>query len=328
MAPDPYIRFRNPDDMGLRPPDASMYSTPAISILKPPNMGLDPDPAVAYADVDQFVHVEVSNKGNQVANAFVTVWAGGFGTSSGYAASLGGINGTTAPVTIPAGSSGSQTFVNIDWRPQAAEIGGPQRHFCVQANVFIDSNDQEPDPNAPAGTAPAIDILGNIRHAQRNMTLLPKPTMLRDPIEFEMAMGNPDEEPGEFRFEVREVRGKFQRNEIAHLRETRWIDPGIERGLVLPDSKGEVELRPSRERPRDFEIELGKKSGKKVKAKLKPGEQGTMTLRMELQPGEEAAVHRFDVLQHGRKGLVGAARVMTIAVPEALLERDYEYRAS
>lgn len=61
--------------------------------------------------------------------------------------------------------------------------------------------------------------------------------------------------------------------------------------------------------------------------RLKPGEEGTMTLHMALRPGDEAAVHRFDVFQHGPKGLVGAARVMTIAVPEELLERTYQSQA-
>ena len=42
--------------------------------------------------------------------------------------------------------------------------------------------------------------------------------------------------------------------------------------------------------------------------------------RSRSQPGDTAAVHRFDVLQHDRKGIVGGARVMVIAVPEELLE--------
>jgi hypothetical protein len=325
LAPDPYIRFRDTDDMGLRPPDANLFTTPAISILKPTGMGLDPDPAIAHADVAQLVHVEVGNKGADEADATVTVWAFGFGTASGYSGSLGGITGRSAPVTIPAGSSGSSTAVNINWTPQAAEIGGAQRHFCIRANVFVDPNDQEPDPNGPAGTPPAIDIFGNVRHAQRNMTLLPMPMMLKAPMNFDLAIANLDEEKDDlFRFDVREVRGEFEPNEIAHLRQTRWIDREFEKGLLLPGTGGEVEVTAARRPAGEFALQLGEQSGRRLETQLKAGEEGAITLQMTLEPGEEASVHRFDVFQHGREGLVGAARVMTIAVPEDLLERTYE----
>jgi hypothetical protein len=326
LPPVPYIRFRDPDDLGLRPPDASLYTTPAISILKPSGMGLDTDPAKAYADVAQLVHVEVGNKGTTAANATVTVWAAGFGTASTYAASLGGVTGRSKPVTIPAGSSGSATAVNIDWTPQNAEIGGPERHFCIRANVFVDPNDQEPDPNLPAGTPPAIDIFGNIRHAQRNMTLLPKPPNLRAPMDFDMDMGNPGEEEGEFRFEVEEVRGELEPNEIAHLLQTRWIDPFI-KGLVLPCSRGELPVTAARRRAREVTLEIGERAGERLEAGIKPGEYGTIRLRIDLEPGDVGAVHRFDVFQHGRDGLVGGARVMTITVPEELFELDYGGKA-
>ena len=322
MAPDPYIRFRDPDDMGLRPPDANMFTTPAIAILKPSGMGLDTDPAIAYADIAQLVHVEVGNRGGDDAAATVTVWAFGFGTASGYAGSLGGVTGKSAPVAIPAGASGSATSVNIDWTPQAVEIGGPQRHFCIRANVFVDLNDQEPPPGSPAGTAPTITPFTNIRHAQRNMTLLPKPVTLKKPLTFELAIANPDErEAQDFRFEVREVRGKFGRNEVAHLRRTRWIDHKLKKQLALPGTKGEVEVAPARRPARQLELKFGKKHGHELDVRLKPGEERTVTLQMGLEPGDRAAVHRFDVFQHGRKGLIGAARVMTIAVPEELLKR-------
>jgi hypothetical protein len=321
LAPDPYIRFRDPDDLGLRPPDAPMYSTPAIWIQTPAGVGTG-DPAIAYADIAQSVRVEVGNRGSDVANATVTVWAFGFGTLSGYSASLGGVNGTSRPLVIPANTSGPAASVSVPWTPQAAELGGPERHFCIRANVFVDPNDQLPNP---AGTAPVLDPLGNIRHAQRNMTLLPKPVNAKAPMEFDLAIANPDEEEdGEFTFEVQEIRGKLQRNEIAHLRKTLWIDPKITKGLALPGTGGEVEVKAARRRAEEFGLELGRKGGKKLKTRLKPGEQGTMRLQMAIRPGDEAAVHRFDVFQHGREGLVGAARVMTIAVPEELLERSYQ----
>lgn len=329
MPPDPYIRFRDPDDLGLRPPDASLYTTPAIRIEKPAGMGLDPDPAIAYADVAQLVHVEVGNKGTSDANATVTVWAFGFGTVSGYAGTLGGPTGRSKPVTIPAGSSGSATAVNVDWTPQAAEIGGAQRHFCIRANVFVDPNDQEPDPNAPAGTLPVIDIANNPRHAQRNMTLLPKPVMFRGFFPFDLDIGNPDpEEGGEFRFSVAEILGALNANEIAHLRLTRWIDPEFLEGLVLAGTKGEVEVVAAHRPAREVALVLGESSGEKVEAQLAGGELGTMTLQMLLDPGDAASVHRFEVTQYGRDGLVGAAHVMTIAVPEDLLERPYGEEAS
>ena len=332
MAPDPYIRFRDPDDKGLRPPDANMFTTPAIAILKPPGMGLDTDPAIAYADIEQLVHVEVGNRGmtpvTDDAAATVTVWAFGFGTLSGYAGSLGGVTGKSAPVAIPAGASGNATFVNIAWTPQGAEIGGTSRHFCIRANVFVDLADQEPPPGSPAGTAPTITPFTEIRHAQRNMTLLPKPVTLKKPLIFELAIANPDEhKEQEFKFEVREVRGKFGRNEIAHLRRTRWIDHERKEQLALPGTDGKVEVAPARHPARQVALEFRKKHGHELDVRLKPGAESTVTLQMGIEPGDPAAVHRFDVFQHGRKGLIGGARVMTIAVPEELLERAPESEA-
>ena len=322
MPPDPYIRFRNPDDLGLRPPDASLYTTPAITIVKPTGVGLNEDPAVIHAGVDdQFVRVEVSNKGDADADATVTAWAFGFGTNSNdYSGSFGGVLGVSTALTIPAGATEGDAAVQFDWKPQAAEIGGTQRHFCIRANVFVDPADQEPDPNVP-GSLPDIRILTNIRHGQRNMTLLPKPVTLRESMDFDLAIANPDaREAQEFRFEVREVRGRFERNEIAHLRRTNWVDPEFKKGLVLPGTGGEVEVTAARRRAQDFAVEFREKSGKELVTKLDAGEGGTMRLQMLIAPGDTAAVHRFDVLQHDRKGIVGGARVMVIAVPEELLE--------
>jgi hypothetical protein len=328
LAPDPYIRFRDPDDMGLRPPDASLYTTPAISITKPSGLP-STDPAVVYADVDnQFVRVEVGNKGNEDADAFVTVWAYGFGTNSGpsgYSATLGGTLGTTAPIAIPAGASGSGTAVTIPWKPQAGELGGgTQLHCCVRANVFINESDRQPPSSAPQNTPPSLDIHTIYRHAQRNITLLPKPPGVT--LTFALAIGNPDiEDADEFTFEISEVRGKFNSNEIWHLRQTEWVDNEFSKGLLLPGTGGELELKPAPKRAREFGLQLGKKAGKKVKSRLKPGEQGKMELELDLGRGGIAGVHRFDIVQRGRKGdEVGAARVMTVTVPEDVFERAQE----
>jgi hypothetical protein len=87
-------------------------------------------------------------------------------------------------------------------------------------------------------------------------------------------------------------------------------------------------VRPAHRPAREIELALGERSGERLETKLAAGELGTMTLRMLIEPGDPAAVHRFDVSQHGRDGLVGAARVMTLAVDEELLERPYEEEAS
>lgn len=330
MAPDPYIRFRDPDDLGLRPPDASLYTTPAISINKPAGVP-STDPAVVYADLDgQSVRVELSNKGDQDADAFVTVWAAGFGTNSGpsgYSATLGGVKGTTVEITIPAGASGSGTAVTVPWKPQSGELGGGEElHCCVRANVFVNESDREPDPTAPVNTPPSLDIHTVIRHAQRNITLLATPP--GDALNFVLAIGNPDiEEAGEFTFEIAEVRGKFSRNEIWHLRQTDWVDSEIRKGLVLPGTGGEIELKPARKRAREFGLQLGKKAGTKLKSRLKPGQQATMELDLDLGRGGIAGVHRFDIVQRGRKGReIGAARVMALTVPEKLFEQAQEKR--
>jgi hypothetical protein len=328
LAPDPYIRYRDPDDLGKRPADANLYATPAISINKPSGLPSS-DPAVVYADVDdQSVRVEVGNKGDQPADASVTVWAAGFGTNSGpagYALTLGGVEGTTVDITIPAGASGSGTAVTIPWKPQSGELGGgSELHCCVQANVFVDDGDVQPPAGSPPDTPPSLDIHNNYRHAQRNMTLLPTPPGVT--LNFALAIGNPDvDDAGEFAFEVIEVRGKLARSEIWHLRRTSWVDGEFKKGLVLPGTGGELELKPAPKRAREFGLALGKKAGKKVKARLKPGEQGKMELDLDLGRGGAGGVHRFDVVQRGRRGVIGAARVMTVTVPQDLFERAKGY---
>ena len=325
MAPDPYIRLTDPDDIGTRPIPAGVnfYATPAIRIVKPAGMGLDPDPAIVYADVDdQFVHVDVGNRGTTDAEATVTVWAVGFGTSpTGYSPTLGDVTGRSQAVTIPAGSSGSTTFVNIPWKPQGGELGGgTELHCCVQANVFVDPNDQEPDP---PGTAPHIDVPNIIRHAQRNMTLKASPTPSKA-MKFDILTGNPDEEAGEFEFEFREVRGKFGAVEIAHLRRTQWVDRATKDRLTLRGSRGKILVGPAKRPSPGFAMTLGRERGERLVAKFKPGQQRKMSLNMEFAPGADGAVYRFDVIQRQGKRVIGAARVMTMAVPEELIARVRE----
>lgn len=332
MAPDPYIRFRDPDDGGLRPPDASLYTTPAISINKPTGPLFSTDPAVAYAGVDgQSIRVEVGNRGDADAQATVTVWACGFGVNSGphgYALTLGGVLGEPRAIEIPAHTVGSGTAVTIPWKPQAGELGGAtELHCCIRANVFIDAADQEPDPTLPANTPPDIDIHTNIRHAQRNMTLLAKPPGAM--FMFALAMANADlDADDDFVFEVTERRGMFEANEVAHLRRTSWVDPEFPDGLVLPGTDGTLELAPARRDTPEFGLQLGRESGTELQVRLGAGEEGTVTL--EFDPGEEdaAEVRRFDIVQRRGERQIGGARVMTVAVPEALLERSREQRGA
>jgi hypothetical protein len=51
---------------------------------------------------------------------------------------------------------------------------------------------------------------------------------------------------------------------------------------------------------------------------------------LEFDPGEEdaAEVRRFDIVQRRGERQIGGARVMTVAVPEALLERSREQRGA
>jgi hypothetical protein len=148
--------------------------------------------------------------------------------------------------------------------------------------------------------------------------------MLKAPMEFHLGIGNPDgEREQEFSFEVREVRGALSRNEIAHIRRTHWIDRKFKDGLVLRGSAGRTKLAPAH-RPAKVALLRGRHSGHEFKERLKAGAHSEVKLQMRLETGDAGVIHRFDVFQHGRRGLVGSARVMTIAVPEKLLERGYE----
>lgn len=324
MAVEPYIRYKDPDtqtDASGRarpiPSGVIWYATPAIKLIKPAQLPQDPD--IAFADVAQEIQVEVGNQGSTgTTGANVTVWACGFGTNQAdFAATLGGATGTTRPVpSLPANSYGGSTFVRIPWTPQKGELGGAaQLHCCIQANVFVDPGDREPKPPA---TNPVITPTTQLRHAQRNITLKPKPPTLKA-FTLVFVAGNPDERDAEFDFEVRQVTGKLQRVEIAHLRLTPWVDREVKRRLTIVGSDGE-EIVAGPKGVRDFELQVGKTHEKTLTAKIKGGAQRRMTLRAEFAPVEVGTVHRFDVIQRKGRRRVGAARVMTLALPKKIID--------
>ena len=231
MAPDPYIRFRNPDDLGLRPPDANMYTTPAISIVKPTGIGLNEDPAVIHADVDdQFVHVEVGNKGTQDAERDRDRLGLRLRDHGRILASLGGsLRPLARRVTIPAGAPGRRRPSSSTGSRRPPSSAAPSATSASAPTSSSTQPTRSRTPTSPARSRTS-DIFTNIRHGQRNMTLLPKPVTLRGSMDFDLAIANPDaREAQEFRFEVREVRGRFERNEIAHLRRTTGSTPSSRR---------------------------------------------------------------------------------------------------
>ena len=327
MAPIPYIRTADGPDGRVRPIPAGVnyYATPAIRIVNPADAGQDW--AVARADTDQFVQVEVGNLGTSAADdaaagrLVVQFWGAGFGTASGFSASLGGPPGKQmAAPAVPAGSV--SVPVQLPWRPQAAELGGaPERHFCIRANVF---DAQIPGDKLADGSL--VDVPAQLRHAQRNMTLKPQITNLKS-FSFDLATANPDpEKPQEFELEIVPFAGKFQPAELAHIEESIWVERVEgERGLWLRGTEGRVAIKPASEGSvRRLRLELGKRAGQCLKLTYEPGAEHWITMRAIFDGNEDGLVHRFDIVQRGRDGVVGAARVMTIAVPEELTIPDFD----
>jgi hypothetical protein len=323
VAPTPYIRTTDPDDGGARPitPGVNYYATPAIYIRNP---STGAEGATAIADVDQLVIVEVSNSGT-IADAetlAVQVWACGFGTNGNdFAATLGGQLGaqTTNANPIPAGAAGPTAVeVPIPWRPQAAEVGGSERHFCIRANVYGLNNaaaDKVLDGNL-------INVPAQARHAQRNMTLLKVAPMIKK-FSFDLLTANPDFERGQlFDLEIAEITGRFEPTELVALERSNLVERVDERGLALRGTRGEIAVTPSDRPAERLQIELGKQRGSGIAVEYEPGQERwvTMTLRFDEEPG--GTVHRFDVVQRGPDGLIGGARVMTIVVPDDLDSDD------
>ena len=204
----------------------------------------------------------------------------------------------------------------FDWTPDGAEIGGAERHFCLQAQVFLDAAEQLPQP---AGSVPAIN-LNNPRQAQHNMTLRAKVASLEDQVSTELAVANHGTQAAAFRFVAKEVLGSFGGSEIAYLRRSRWAETlPVHETLMLAGSH-HAQLKPAPAPALDVTLALGAESASgELDATLQPGVEAELSLLVTLPAGDAAIVHRFDVLQYRGEEFVGGARVMTIGVTDQML---------
>ena len=69
--------------------------------------------------------------------------------------------------------------------------------------------------------------------------------------------GNPDEEAGEFEFEIREVRGEFGAVEVAHLRRDELGRPEDEGPAGAARLRGKVLIGPAKKPSPGFAMTLG-----------------------------------------------------------------------
>jgi len=322
VAPIPYIpTIDGPtgDDRPI-PTGVNYYNTPAIYINNPTT---GTKGAIAQAETNQNVVAEIGNLGDTAAagELIVQFWAAGFGTTSGFSASLSsepeGV--TAAAPAVPAGSTGVE--VSVPWRPQTDELGGlAEKHFCIRANVFLASR-----PGDKLNDGNLVDVPAEKRHGQKNMTLVPKGTVKKD-FMFELATANLDpEQPQEFALQIVEVTGPLEPPEIFHIQNSPWVLRADERdGLILRDSDGRIEVKPAIDRPdARISLTLGDDTGSRLEAYYEPGEERPITMRVifgDNDDDEDGLLRRFDIVQHGSDGVVGAARVITISVPEDMLE--------
>jgi hypothetical protein len=316
VAPVPYIRTTNGPSGKIRPipGNVNFYATPAIWISNPNDAGQDK--AVAVADTDQLVIVEVGNLGDTQAEVdewIVQVWAAGFGTVSGAATTL---DGKTRPndAVVPAGSEGIP--VSIPWTPQATDLAGTDAgHFCIRANVFLAAN-----PADKLSSSNDVNVPAQVRHAQRNMTMIPKVSLKAD-FSFTLITANPDpRKTGKFGFEIVEVTGPLEPAEIFHIQDSPYVLRADRRGhFTLRQSDGKTKVRtPIRKPLKRPLLQLGERTASRFEARYEPGEARPMTMHLDFGKDEDGLIRRFDVIQRGPKGVVGAARVMTISVPELL----------
>jgi hypothetical protein len=278
----------------------------------------------------------------------VQIWACAFNTSmssSLFIPSLNGTSGKLLPPTIPTPSSQVLPGVSLaftqQWKPTSAEVSALQDpanpsadiHCCLMANAFgIEGESQDgaqisgaPNPLATSATwQPWTDP----HNAQRNMSLVPKPTPASK-MDIFMWAGNPDPEEGHaFELEIFEPLGaelSLADLEMLHAKnfircQPRRLAKGAIEGIAVAAGDRLAPIFYAREPVKDLQIEAGECARPRVELELGADEAHPIRLQATL-PAEENVLRVFDVVQRQGGVVSGGARILTLSVDGKLLEQ-------
>jgi hypothetical protein len=322
-------------------PPSPAWLSPALSVVK--SVGLiNQDAGTPLLDVDpnvdsQSVRGVAGNDGADPANdVHVQLWAYAFATapaSSLYLTSLGGVGGVSIPAGagVTVGSMQAQPF-ETPWDsgsgltstdPEIAALlnADGELHCCVRGNVHSPADGQ-------LVTDPAtLDVAGNRRHAQRNMTI--KPHDASAALAFMLFAGNDDRDRDrDVRLQVaertpRELAG-WELAELDALgpwiRRTRRAPEGGLPGIEIVIDRKRHPVRAGRRPLKDLGIDVSDAGdGREVKLELGADEARKLHIHADL-PDQEFVLRIFDVAQLEGKRTVGGARLMTLTVPDELLK--------
>lgn len=310
----------------------------------PPPTPANPSPA-ASAHAQSVVVKAGNDTSADIDPVNVQLWVAPFSTAiapSHYLAAFQGPLGASDAKPISAGGTANYEFLanKFTGLSSTTPSGAPsplmallnpagELHVCSYANVWAPGHGAEIQ-GPPVGTAAVGNFqpATNLLHAQRNLTVKKHPSDA-DAVEADLFMGSPsDEEEGKHWIEFIQTSPTeltpWEVAEIAQLGP--WIRtaksgvgrrrPGLE--VVVGD---EVLSVPFKGPQADVEVEIADVgSALDRKVLLGPSEVRKLRLHAKL-PQREIGLHVFDLVQHGRRGVVGGARLTVLAVPQEVLRQ-------
>jgi hypothetical protein len=327
----------------------AVWLSPSLSVVKLPTT-LNQDGGTPLLDIDpaagesQNVVAQAGNdSGATIADVHVQLWALAFGTAtvpSLFLTSMGGTKGAKVPAS-PVGTSIANGLEQSFPRPWNKDDGltstdpeitarfvGGDVHCCILGNVYSPNDPGSAEiPDSPGG--PVLNVAGERRHAQHNMTIKAHNTARS--LAFHLYAGNPDPEREEIAtLEIRErVPRKLQTWELRQLdalgpwiRRTKVAHPGGIPGLEILAGRKAHAVLPSKAPLKGLELHIpgAKGSGPKRAIELGAHQAQRMTIAVPKTPGD-FVLRVLDITQTQRGKPVGGARLMLMNVPQELLAK-------
>jgi hypothetical protein len=342
-----FIKYRQ-DDTGIRPikPCADFWVSPSLWLTG----GLDA--TTAKVGVVNTIHAVVDNMTDapQKTGVRVQVWVCNFTIGVGPAAvtpsSPGGASGSIR--TIGAVDAGAGGEVTVDWTPTEDDLinsSDPNSgHVCLGANSFT-LTDAAPEGAQWTAQSGFLDICGNQHHAQKNIAVRKVVPGIK--TVFHLKLANPELETRRFVVRVREVvqHEQLGLGEREHLLSGALVEPiglrpeeleqikaethgepferaWLRAGARLKLANVEREVQPAA-RP-VAELELVTDDGHGTDLEITMAGRTLKPVAVEVVVAKDTpfgTVNVIDVTQSNRADqLVGGTRLMTVSVPEDLMD--------
>jgi hypothetical protein len=328
--PDPgvlYIRWaaNGSDDNRTDPGSAVSYLSHSLQVVNP----ADPtqDPGLALVGRAQQIRVLVDTQAH-TTEVGVQVWACAWGTAGQpFLPSTNGTQGLSRdlddslnPYVADPAPPAPQLAIDLDWTPLASDLTSigasttADLHVCLLANVYSTAGVGDGAIVPPPGP-PVLNVATNRHHAQHNIALHPVPAGMKK-FHVRFWAGNPFAR-GTQAFGVAAVpvlEAALGRDDLARLARGRWLreDPELPgrggRPVLSRERLGTVALHPERKALRPH------RAGPKLELELEPGKPRPITLEVEVPDAEPGALHVLDLVQHGKRGIVGGARALLLCV--------------